>query len=67
MQRNDMALDEAIASLNQTAEFDCVVADVSVKADLQQAADATLDRFGRVDILMNNVGIGVSVSCPGFV
>lgn len=33
-------------------------ADVSLKAELQAAADATLARFGQVHILVNNAGVG---------
>lgn len=33
-------------------------ADVSLKAELQAAADATIARFGKVHILVNNAGVG---------
>lgn len=53
------ALDEAIRGLKQTnADVDGVLADVSLKDQLQAAADATVERFGRVDILVNNAGVG---------
>jgi NAD(P)-dependent dehydrogenase (short-subunit alcohol dehydrogenase family) len=53
------ALDEAIRGLKQTnADVDGVIADVSLKEQLQAAADATMERFGRVDILVNNAGVG---------
>lgn len=53
------ALDDAISGLKQTnADVDGVIADVSLKAQLQAAADATMERFGRVDILVNNAGVG---------
>lgn len=52
------ALEAARDSLRHThAEIDSVVADVSLKQDLQAAADATIRRFGTVDILVNNAGI----------
>jgi len=35
-----------------------VRADVSLKAELQVAADATVARYGRVHILVNNAGVG---------
>ncbi len=35
-----------------------VRADVSLKAELQAAADATMARYGRVDVLVNNAGVG---------
>ncbi|WP_273184119.1 SDR family NAD(P)-dependent oxidoreductase [Hyphomonas adhaerens] len=53
------ALDDAISGLKQTnADVDGVIADVSLKEQLQAAADATMERFGRVDILVNNAGVG---------
>ena len=53
------ALDEAVAGLKQTnADVEGVIADVSLKAQLQAAADATMAQFGRVDILVNNAGVG---------
>jgi NAD(P)-dependent dehydrogenase (short-subunit alcohol dehydrogenase family) len=53
------ALDEAVGGLKQTnADVDGVIADVSLKDQLQAAADATMERFGRVDILVNNAGVG---------
>nr|WP_321440207.1 SDR family NAD(P)-dependent oxidoreductase [uncultured Hyphomonas sp.] len=53
------ALDGAISGLKQTnADVDGGIADVSLKDQLQAAADATMERFGRVDILVNNAGVG---------
>lgn len=53
------ALDRAVAGLRATnADVDSVVADVSLKAELQNAADATIARFGEVHILVNNAGVG---------
>lgn len=53
------ALDKAISDLKQTnADIDGVIADVSLKDELQAAADATIDRFGKVHILVNNAGVG---------
>ena len=34
-----------------------VQADVSVDADLDAVADATIERFGRVDLVCNNAGV----------
>ena len=53
------ALDKAVEGLKATnADVDSVVADVSLKAELQNAADATIARFGEVHILVNNAGVG---------
>ncbi|MCR9078359.1 MAG: SDR family NAD(P)-dependent oxidoreductase [Hyphomonadaceae bacterium] len=53
------ALDAAIADLRKTnADVEGVVADVSLKEQLQAAADATIERFGKVHILVNNAGVG---------
>lgn len=53
------ALDKAIAGLRKTnADVDGVVADVSLKGELQAAADATIKRYGKVHILVNNAGVG---------
>jgi NAD(P)-dependent dehydrogenase (short-subunit alcohol dehydrogenase family) len=54
-----MALAKAISGLKLTnADVDGVRADVSLKAELQMAADATVARYGRVHILVNNAGVG---------
>lgn len=48
-----------VARLQATnADVAGVRADVSLKAELQAAADATLARFGKVNILVNNAGVG---------
>src|SRR5215472_16589209 len=53
------ALAKAVAALKLTnADVDGVRADVSLKAELQVAADATVARYGRVHILVNNAGGG---------
>jgi NAD(P)-dependent dehydrogenase (short-subunit alcohol dehydrogenase family) len=52
-------LDAALAKLRQTnADVEGVIADVSLKEQLQAAADATIERFGKVHILVSNAGIG---------
>jgi NAD(P)-dependent dehydrogenase (short-subunit alcohol dehydrogenase family) len=52
------ALDKALAELRRTnADVDGVVADVSLKSELQAAADATLARYGEVHIVHNNAGV----------
>src|SRR5271167_5254799 len=52
------ALEKAVAELKKTnADVDSVVADVSLKSELQAAADATLARYGEVHIVHNNAGV----------
>src|SRR5580692_10726140 len=52
------ALDKAVAELKRTnADVDAVTADVSLKSELQRAAQATLERYGEVHILHNNAGV----------
>jgi NAD(P)-dependent dehydrogenase (short-subunit alcohol dehydrogenase family) len=54
----DGALKAALEGLKTTnADVDGVKADVSLKAELQAAADKALERFGKVHILVNNAGI----------
>ena len=55
----EAALTKAVADLKLTnADVDVVKADVSLKGELQAAADATVARYGKVHILVNNAGIG---------
>jgi len=57
------ALDAAVAQLKQTnADVAGVIADVSLKAELEAAAAKTLERYGAVHILHNNAGVGGSGS-----
>ena len=52
------ALDKALAGLKATnADVSGVKADVSLKAELQAAADAVTQRYGKVHILVNNAGV----------
>jgi len=53
------ALDKAVAVLRETnADIEGVLADVSLKDNLQRAAEETIARFGKVHILVNNAGVG---------
>ena len=53
------ALSRVTDNLKATnADVDSVKADVSLKAELKAAADATVARFGKVHILINNAGVG---------
>jgi NAD(P)-dependent dehydrogenase (short-subunit alcohol dehydrogenase family) len=55
----EAALKRAVEGLQQTnADVDGVRADVSVKAELKAAAEATVARYGKVHILVNNAGVG---------
>ncbi len=55
----EAALKTALESLRRTnADVDSVKADVSLKSELQAAADATVARYGKVHILVNNAGVG---------
>src|SRR4029077_263028 len=55
----EAALKAAVADLKKTnVDVDSVKADVSLKSELQAAADATVARYGKVHILVNNAGVG---------
>lgn len=48
----------ALEGLGTGVEYVSVRADVSSSADVQCIFDATRERFGRIDVLINNAGIG---------
>src|SRR5580765_3898755 len=56
----------SVASLEETRELlrkegldaECVIADISKEEDCAALINAAVSRFGRIDILHNNVGIG---------
>lgn len=53
------ALEDTAAQLKDTgAEFDCYPGDVSLTEDVERLFAATVERFGRIDIAVNNAGIG---------
>jgi NAD(P)-dependent dehydrogenase (short-subunit alcohol dehydrogenase family) len=55
----EAALSSALEQLKRTnADVDGVRADVSLKGELEAAARATIDRYGKVHILVNNAGVG---------
>lgn len=54
----DEAVHEAAAALDPAGSGFGVVADVSVEADCERAVAAAVGRFGRLDGLVNNAGIG---------
>jgi NAD(P)-dependent dehydrogenase (short-subunit alcohol dehydrogenase family) len=50
------ALEKAVVELKRTnVDVDAVVADVSLKSELQAAADATLAKYGEVHISRSSV------------
>ncbi|RAJ08370.1 short-subunit dehydrogenase [Chitinophaga skermanii] len=56
--RKQQALDELQASMQYNQLF-TFVADVSVEDDCKKFIDATLQRFGKIDVLINNAGISM--------
>jgi NAD(P)-dependent dehydrogenase (short-subunit alcohol dehydrogenase family) len=55
---DEEALAKAVADLKRTnADVDGARADVSLKGELQSAADATVARYGKIHILVNNAGV----------
>jgi NAD(P)-dependent dehydrogenase (short-subunit alcohol dehydrogenase family) len=55
----EAALSKAVQGLQATnADVHGVKADVSLKSELQAAAEATIARYGEVHILVNNAGVG---------
>ena len=63
--RDAASLDEtAELAKRESAEVHTVVADIADDDAPDRVAGAALDRFGRIDILHNNVGIGAGDSTP---
>ena len=63
----DAALAAAVEGLKRTnADVDGVRADVSLKPELQAAADAAIARYGKVHILVNNAGVVGGASYGGW-
>ncbi|MEP2103189.1 MAG: SDR family NAD(P)-dependent oxidoreductase [Parasphingorhabdus sp.] len=57
---NQDKLDEAAAALTATgAEVGTVLCDVADEAQMRAAAQATIDRFGKVHIVVNNAGVAI--------
>ena len=58
--RNQQRLDDAIASVKQyTNDVMSVCCDVSDPEQGKRLIDETVERFGRLDILVNNVGVSM--------
>ena len=63
----EQALARAVEGLKRTnADVASVRADVSLKAELKAAADATIARYGKVHILVNNAGVGGGAGYGGW-
>lgn len=57
--RNDDALQQIVAELNQQTDAIHVAADVGNEAEVRQVAAAAIERFGRIDTWVNNAGVGM--------
>jgi NAD(P)-dependent dehydrogenase (short-subunit alcohol dehydrogenase family) len=63
----EAALAKAVEGLKRTnADVAGVKADVSLKSELKAAADATIARYGKVHVLVNNAGVGGGGSYPAW-
>ncbi|WP_413364312.1 3-hydroxybutyrate dehydrogenase [Lysinibacillus sp. 3P01SB] len=52
---NEESLEKALEGLSENASG--IVCDVSKEEDVKRAIDATVERFGSIDILINNAGL----------
>jgi len=50
-------LDEAVSALGGGDRVDATTVDVTAPASVDQARDLTIERFGKIDVLVNNAGI----------
>lgn len=57
-ERLEQAAGELRAAAQSGAEVLPIAADVSIDADLTRVVETTVERFGGLDILVNNVGLG---------
>jgi NAD(P)-dependent dehydrogenase (short-subunit alcohol dehydrogenase family) len=55
-------LGEAVEELRRAGEVDGHGCDVRDTAQVEALLDATLDRFGRVDVMVNNAGLAIGLS-----
>ena len=57
--RRTTALDETLKSIRQAGSVGLTIqADISDPADVDHLVNSTLQEFGRIDILINNAGVG---------
>jgi len=58
--RNAEGLEQAVAELSsETNQVASVVCDVAAADEIEKAAQATIDHFGKVHIVANNAGVGL--------
>ncbi len=59
--RNEGPLQAAAAEIREETgvRVECLVADMAVRDDVDRVAQTALDRFGKVDVLVNNAGWNV--------
>ncbi|MEO7539507.1 MAG: SDR family oxidoreductase, partial [Pyrinomonadaceae bacterium] len=50
---------EKAGELNKIVDIECCRLDVTDTASIKSAIEATLDRFGRIDAVVNNAGYGL--------
>lgn len=51
--------EETVAEFSPLGDIRCTPTDVAVEAGVQQAVEATVSAFGRLNLLVNNAGIGI--------
>ncbi len=61
----DIDADKLQAAAAELGEVLSIPTDVSDRADVERLRDAAYERFGRVDVLMNNAGVAVRSSSWG--
>jgi short-subunit dehydrogenase len=58
--RSERVLEELRAAIeSEGGQAICVVADVGRRGDMEEVAQAAIDRFGRIDTWINNAGVAI--------